>query len=416
MTQHSGLRANREIMRTVVFVAPYPAEASMRFARSYSELKGVRLVGVVQKEPRGAAAEPFSSFEHVSDVFDVKQLVHAVEKVRKRYGGLHQVVGVLEPLQVPLAEVRGHFGIAGTDPQTANLFRDKARMKNALRAAGLPCARHRLIGSLADGISFVHEVGLPIVLKPPAGAGCKATWRIRTLEELKGAIEAVRPSKENPTLGEEFLRGREYCFDTITLKGKIMFENVSRYYPGPLEVTENPWIQWAVVLPRDLSVDLNDARVMGRKAIKALGLGTGFTHMEWFRRDDGSLAIGEIAARPPGANFVEMMGWAHDADMYKAWARAVADNAFDGPFARKYSVGCAYLRGIGSGQVRRVTGVKEANAKVGRLAVKSKLPKVGQPKSDHYEGDGYVIVRHPDTEVVKNAVKTIIETIHIEYA
>ena len=40
------------------------------------------------------------------------------------------------------------------------------------------------------------------------------------------------------------------------------------------------------------------------RAVKALGLETGFTHMEWFRRDDGSLAIGEIAARPPGAHIV----------------------------------------------------------------------------------------------------------------
>ena len=52
---------------------------------------------------------------------------------------------------------------------------------------------------------------------------------------------------------------------------------------------------------------------------------------------------------------------------------------------------------------------------VGAIAVKSKLPKLGQPKSDHYEGDGYVIVRHPDTEVVKAAMKTVIETIGIEY-
>jgi hypothetical protein len=74
------------------------------------------------------------------------------------------------------------------------------------------------------------------------------------------------------------------------------------------------------------------------------------------------------------------------------------------------------LRGIGSGRVRKVTGLREVNEKVGELAVKSKLPKVGQPKTDHYEGEGYIIVRHPDTEVVKAAVKTIIETVHIEYA
>jgi carbamoylphosphate synthase large subunit len=403
-------------MRTVVFVVPYPAETSIRFARAFSELKGVRVIGVVQKQPTGLSAKPFANFVKVSDAFDPKELILACEKIKKRYGGLHTIVGVLEPLQVALAQARAHFGIPGTDPRTADLFRDKSRMKDALRAAGLPCARHKLITSLADAVTFVQQVGFPIVLKPPAGAGCKATWRIKNLEELQSAITAIHPRNDSPTLAEEFLSGREYCFDTITVKGKILFENISRYYPGPLEVTENPWIQWAVVQPRALTPDLNDAREMGRKAIKALGLATGFTHMEWFRREDGSLAIGEIAARPPGANFVEMMGYGHDTDMYKAWARAVVDSAFDGPYERRYAVGCAYLRGIGHGRVQRVIGVKEANAKVGKLAMKSKLPKIGQPKSDHYEGEGYVIVRHPDTEVVKAAVKTIVETIRIEYA
>ena len=403
-------------MRTVVFVVPYPAETSMRFARAFSELKSVRVIGVVQKAPTGADAQSFAGFEKVADCFDVKQLIMGIEKIRKRFGGLHQVVGILEPLQVPLALVREHFGIPGTDPETADLFRDKSHMKDALRSVDLPCARHRLIGSLADAVAFIKEVGFPIVLKPPAGAGCKATWRIRSLEELRGAIEAVRPSREEPTLAEEFLKGREFCFDTIVINGKVLFENVSRYYPGPLEVTENPWIQWIVVQPQKLTAELDAARAMGRKAIKALGLSTGFTHMEWFWRDDGSLAIGEIAARPPGAHFVEMMGFGHDTDMYKAWARAVTDEKFDGPFERKYAVGCAYLRGMGHGRVQRVTGVDEANRKVGTLAVKSKLPKPGQPRSDHYEGDGYVIVRHPDTEVVTQACKTIVETIRIEYA
>ncbi|MFZ5442552.1 MAG: ATP-grasp domain-containing protein [Myxococcota bacterium] len=403
-------------MRTVVFVVPYPAETSIRFARALAELKSVRLIGLVQKAPTGPAAKPFANFVKVDDAFDVKQLIGACEKVRKRYGGLHTVQGVLEPLQVPLAEVRAHFGIPGTSPKTADLFRDKARMKDALRAAGLPCARHRLIGSLADAIGFVQQVGFPIVLKPPAGAGCKATWRIKSLEELQSAIEAIHPRPDSPTLAEEFLKGREYCFDTVTVKGKVRFENVSRYYPGPLEVTENPWIQWTTLQPQHLTPDLDDARELGRKAIKALGLSTGFTHMEWFRRDDGTLAIGEIAARPPGANFVEMMGFGHDADMYRAWARAVVDEAFDGPFERQYAVGCAYLRGMGRGRVQRVTGVKEAQEKVKGLVMKAKLPRVGQPRSDHYEGDGYVIVRHPDTEVVKRALKTLIETIRIEYA
>lgn len=152
------------------------------------------------------------------------------------------------------------------------------------------------------------------------------------------------------------------------------------------------------------------------RAIGALGLETGMTHMEWFRRDDGSLAIGEIAARPPGAHIVLANSYAHDADLYRAWARAVVDDAFDGPFERRYAVGVAYLRGVGRGRVVRVTGVDRANEMVGKLVVESRLPSVGAPRSDSYEGDGYVIVRDPDTEVVKAAMKTVIETIQVHYA
>jgi len=139
------------------------------------------------------------------------------------------------------------------------------------------------------------------------------------------------------------------------------------------------------------------------------------THMEWFRRDDGTLAIGEIAARPPGAHIVLANSYAHDVDMYKAWARCVVDDAFDGPFERKYAVGVAYLRGVGHGRVVDVRGVDEAQKAIGHLVVDSKLPARGAFRADSYEGDGYVIVRDPDVEVVKSAMQTVIETIQVEY-
>ena len=110
-----------------------------------------------------------------------------------------------------------------------------------------------------------------------------------------------------------------------------------------------------------------------------------------------------------------MNSFAHDTDMYRAWARAVVDDAFDGPFERRHAVGCAFLRGVGRGRVLRVTGVERAQELVGRHVVESRLPTPGAPRSDSYEGDGHVIVRHPDTAVVEAAMKTIIETIQVHY-
>ncbi len=404
-------------MRNVVFVAPFPLETTLRFVRAVGRLGGVRLLGVAQEAPGGSDRGLFADLVTVTDALDTRQLLEATRLLERRHGRIHRLIGILEPLQVQLAQVRQAMGIAGTSPETAELFRDKARMKDELRRHGLPCARHRLIHGWGDAEAFVREVGFPIVLKPLAGMGCKSTWRIHSIEDLRGALAASHASPERPALAEEFLRGREYSFETITVGGDVRFQSASRYYPTPLEVMETPWIQWVVVLPRVIDgPDFADARALGVKTVKALGLDTGMTHMEWFRRDDGSIAIGEIAARPPGANIVRMNSLAHDTDMYLAWARAVVDDAFDGPFERKYAVGCAFLRGIGRGRVVAVHGVERANERVGKVVVEAKLPDRGTPKSDSYEGDGYVIVRDPDTEVVKRAMNIVIETIRVEYA
>ncbi|HTE50313.1 MAG TPA: ATP-grasp domain-containing protein [Kofleriaceae bacterium] len=405
-------------MRNVVFAAPFPLETTMRFARAAATLGDVRFLGIMQDPPAPGSddARLFADLVRVADGLDTGQLIRAAELLQRRHGPIHRVLGILEPLQVQLAEVRRALGVPGTDPTTADLFRDKARMKDELRRKGLPCARHRLLHSWEGAESFVEEVGLPIVLKPPAGMGCKATWRIRSLDELRAGLAAMQPSPESPALAEEFLRGQEYSFETITVDGQVRFHSMSRYYPAPLEVMETPWVQWVVVLPRNISgPELADARELGVRAVQALGLETGFTHMEWFRRDDGTLAVGEIAARPPGAHIVRLNSYAHDTDMYRAWARAVVDDAFDGPWERRYAVGCAYLRGVGRGRVLRVNGVDRAQELVGRHVVESRLPSPGTPRSDSYEGEGYVIVRDPDTEVVKAAMKTVIETIQIQY-
>jgi biotin carboxylase len=403
-------------MRNVVFVAPFPLDTTVRFIRAAAGLSEVRMLGIMQEMPRGDDAGLFADIITVRDGLDTGQLIEAARLLERRHGAIHRVLGILEVLQVQLGEVRRALGVPGTSPETADLFRDKARMKDQLGRHGLPCARHRLLHSWADAEAFVAEVGLPLVLKPPAGMACKATWRVRTVDELRGALAAIHASPDNPALAEEMLVGKEHSFETITIGGEVRFHSLSRYDPTPLEVMETPWIQWVCVLPRDITGPAwADAIELGTRTVTALGLDTGFTHMEWFRRSDGTLAIGEIAARPPGANIVRMNSLAHDADMYRAWARAVIDDAFDGPFTRKYAVGCAYLRGVGRGRVLRITGVDRTQQLVGRHVVEARLPQPGAPRNDSYEGDGYVLVRDPDTEVVTAALKTIIETIQVQY-
>ncbi|MFZ9886609.1 MAG: ATP-grasp domain-containing protein [Myxococcota bacterium] len=404
-------------MRPVAFIAPFPLETTLRFARAAARLHGVKLVAVMQELPQGEDRRLFADAVRVQDGLETRELIAAIDLLQRRHGRMHRLVGVLEPLQVQIALAREHFGIQGTGAATADLFRNKAKMKDHLRAAGLPVAHHRLLTNEQDARACAKEIGFPLVLKPPAGMGAKATFRVRSLAELLGALGALGASRERPVLAEELLVGEEGSCDTLTLSGRPHITSVSHYRPDCLTVLENPWIQWCCVLPRDVSGPrYDDVKELSARAIAALGLDTGFTHMEWFRRPDGSLAIGEIAQRPPGAHITRMIGLAHDVDPYRAWARAVIDGEFDGPWQRRYAVGCAYLRGMARGRVSAVTGVADANAMVGPLVVEAKLPQVGSPKSDSYEGDGYAIVRHTETAVVERALRAIIERVQVHYA
>ena len=104
------------------------------------------------------------------------------------------------------------FGSTSASPawtrRTARNFRDKAQMKSVLRAAGVPCARHRLADSAAAAAGFAKEVGFPLVVKPPAGAGAKSTFRLDDAGDLRVWLDAAPPSPDRPALLEEFLSGR----------------------------------------------------------------------------------------------------------------------------------------------------------------------------------------------------------------
>jgi phosphoribosylaminoimidazole carboxylase (NCAIR synthetase) len=337
-----------------------------------------------------------------------------VDELRRRGQGVHLLLGTFEELQVPLGRVRDHFGLPGMGREVAENFRDKSRMKDVLRAHGLPCARHALVRSQAEATAFVEEVGFPVIVKPPAGSGSRGTFRIQAWDDLTSLFAQMPPAPGEPTLVEEFIVGEEHSFDSIALGGEVVWHSINHYFPSALEVLREPWIQWCVLLPREVDGPRYEGiRAVAGPALKALGMKTGLSHMEWFLRPDGSVAISEVGARPPGARFVDLISWAHDFDLFRAWAETVVFARFT-PRPRPYAAGAAYLRGQGRGHVRSVRGLEEVVRELGPLVVEARLPQVGQTPSGGYEGEGYVIVRHPETEVVKDALWKVVTRVRVE--
>lgn len=403
----------------VVFVAPFFMDTTLRFVRAVATTPGVRCSLLTQEPPFKVPDDlrgQLGGFCQIDDCLDARAIERGARLIAAKHGAIDKLFGALEHIQVQLADVRAALGLGGLTPAAARNFRDKARMKDVLQRAELPCARHREVTSSSDAWQFAGKVGYPLVIKPREGAGSKGTFRVDDDKQLAAALLTVRPADNRPAVIEEFITGDEYSFEVLSLQGKPLWHSLTRYLPNPLDVVRNPWIQWCVLLPREIDDPrFDDVRTAGYAALQALGMDTGMSHMEWFRRPDGRLAISEIAARPPGAQIVSLNGLAHDFDLYKAWALLMTHGQFSPP-ARKYAAGAAFFRGQGRGRIKAIHGLEQAQRELGHLVVETKLPQLGARPSTSYEGDGYALLRHPETRVVEQALRRIVELVYVELA
>ncbi len=402
----------------VIFAAPIFSETALRYIAALRSLADVR-VAVIGHEPADRLPADvragLAGHWRVDNVLDADQLMRAARSLAGRNGGrVHRLLGVYEQLQEPLATVREALGIEGMRLEAARNFRDKSRMKAVLRSAGVPCARFALCTSRDQGLRFAAEVGHSVVFKPPAGAGAISTFRVDGEAEVAKALDATPPGPNRPVLLEEHIRGEEHSLETVSIDGRPVWHSLTHYLPTPLEVLDNPWIQWCIVLPREIDAPhYDDIRAEAVRALDALGMVTGLTHMEWFRRPDGTVAISEVAARPPGAQIMTVVSRAHDIDFHGAWARLMVRGAFDPP-ERRWAVGAAFLRGQGRGVVKTIHGLENAGREVGSLVVDARLPAVGASPTGSYEGEGYVILRHAETEVVVEALRKLVSAVRVE--
>src|SRR5438552_4459880 len=184
-------------MRYAVFVAPYFLDTTVRFIAAAASLPDVRL-GLISTDPEERLPDRvralLAGHYRVDDATDAQQITDATRALSGHLGGVDRLIGMLEQLQVPLGEVRDALEIDGIGAEVARNFRDKSRMKDVFRAHSVPCAGHALTASAEGATRAVATLGYPLVVKPPAGAGARSTFRIDGPEQLTAWLRADPPS------------------------------------------------------------------------------------------------------------------------------------------------------------------------------------------------------------------------------
>jgi biotin carboxylase len=280
----------------------------------------------------------------------------------------------------------------------ARAFRDKELMKQRVEAAGLRVPHHTRANTKAEVWAAAERIGFPLIVKPIAGAGSADTFRVNDARELDVALARI-PHVEEVSV-EEFVDGEEFTFDTVSIDGRPAYYNIAQYLPRPLQARSNEWISPVVVCLRDVG----DPRYAGGKklglgVLGALGMGTGFTHMEWYLKSNGEVVFGEIGARSAGGHLVDQMNWASDVDLYREWARAVCWKSFEAEVERRYNCAIIFKRALGQGRISRIEGLERYLGHYGAHVCAEQLLRPGTPRRNWLQtlvSDGFVAVRHPD--------------------
>jgi biotin carboxylase len=383
----------------VVFLAPsYPPEMQ-QYTRGLAEV-GATVYGVGDTPVGGL---PASLKPHLADYLQVPRILDEADVVARVHAWLRgrevdRVLANWEVLVETAAHLRERFGLPGMSVDTVRGFRDKQLMKERVAAAGLRVPRAERVRTVAEARAAAARMGYPLVLKPIAGAGSADTYRIENDGELESALRQMLHVSEASC--EEYIDGEEFTFDTVCVGGVPLFMNVAQYLPKPIVARSEEWISPVIVTVRNLEQPkLAKGIELGKSVLGALGMGDGFTHMEWFRKPDGEVVFGEIGCRPGGAHLVDQMNYTCDIDLFREWARAACWGSFEAPTTRKYNAAIIFKRANGRGRITRIEGLVEFMRRYGEHVVEERLLRPGTPRRNWKQtltSDGHILLRHPD--------------------
>jgi len=401
----------------VIFIEPSFPYNQREFVRGLHQA-GASVIGIGER-PREYLSDEVRSW--LSEYVQVKSVVHepsllkAVKAVQEHVW-VDRLEATVEAHIMAAAAVREAAGIPGTSVRTSYLCRDKPAMKEELRITGIPCAASTRADNPADAREFAGQVGFPLIVKPPAGAGASGTWKVRNTAELEHVMIESGLADGAEMAIEEFIEGHEGYLDTLTIDGDVTHEFITHYYPNVLVAMRERWISPQMVTTNRIEAPgYKEVRKMARDVIRILDIGTSATHMEWFYGPKG-LKFSEIGCRPPGVGQWDVYNAANEFDLYLEWASALVHGKPVKNPSRKYAAGMIALRPSCDGRIVGYAGLENIQKRYGDCIVASHLPSPGsstQAVEGGYMANAWMRVRHPDYDTLRHIMNTIGETVKV---
>jgi D-alanine-D-alanine ligase len=233
-------------------------------------------------------------------VFHQASAIAVLDSVELVFPLLHGAYGEDGTIQ-GLLEMAG-VGYVGSGVLASAAAMDKAFTKTVLKAAGLEVGRY-LVLRPGDPVPDLHELGLPVFVKPARAGSSIGITKVRSVEELPAAIKHAF-EHDSKVLIEAAVVGREIECGVLQDADGTVSASL------PAEIRLRPDFDWYSFeakylddasefdIPADVGPDIvraiQDAACRAFRALDCAGL----ARVDFFLERDGRLVVNEVNTMP----------------------------------------------------------------------------------------------------------------------
>lgn len=252
------------------------------------------------------------------DLINSEEIITKVDAILYRVGlgiKIDYVVAFAEQNIEMVGLLTDYYRASGVSSIQAQWFRDKYIMKQRAKEAGVKCPLFALWSNVDERKHFYKELlvtcqkknkPLSIIVKPRKLWASEGVKRFVSIEALEAHMQFCTEDLDNWLL-EEYIHGDVFHVNTVLKDGYPIFYVIQKYGLPLLDLANTPQSHL-------IDYTINPASKIGQNllkihqdVVKAFGLGTGTTHIEFFvEAYTGEILLCEAAARPQGMNGPKM--------------------------------------------------------------------------------------------------------------
>jgi biotin carboxylase len=287
----------------------------------------------------------------------------------ERLASAERVDGIIAPgIDWPVAiaaRVAARLGLPhAISPEVGVLSTSKLRQRERFAEARIPQPRSVVCSGVDEAVAAAQELGYPCVVKAPDRQGQRGLSLVTEARRMASAVEvALDASRSAALIVEEHVAGREVTVNGFSVNGRFRpFTVTDRLTADPPAFGVALAHVWPSELePRQIAAAIDVASA----AAAAVGVANGPTYTQVLVAPDGSVRVGELAARLGGGHDAELCRAVLGVDLNGAALAAALGrevHANDLAPAARVGAGCIRFLVAPVGALRDVTGLERAYA------------------------------------------------------